>query len=282
MTKFVGLIGHRLKHSVSPAFQQAAFDYLGLDIRYEVWEADKDGLPEVVEGIRHSSKLGANVTIPYKETVLPLLDDVDGVARRIGAVNTIVNRGGKLIGYNTDVSGFMRALEEDGGFVPKGKRAVIIGAGGAARAVGFALLDAGVRSLVVLNRTQAKGEALAWDLKVADKEVFALSWKNGKTLKALAESDLLVNCTSVGMKDSAGEGRSPLGIGLIPKRALVYDVVYNPLVTPLLAGAKKAGARTLGGLPMLVYQGAASLELWTGKPAPLDIMMVAAKRALGR
>jgi shikimate dehydrogenase len=282
MTKTVGLIGYKLSHSISPQFQQAAFDYLGLDIRYEIWETTKDDLPAVMEGWRDASKLGANVTIPHKEAVLQLLDDVDNDARRIGAVNTIVNRAGKLIGYNTDASGFMRALRDDGAFPPRNKRVVLLGAGGAARAVGFALVDAGVKSLVVLDRTQSRGEALAWDLKVSDTEVVALSWKDGRTLMALAECDLLVNCTSVGMKDSSGEGKSPLGIGLIPKRALVYDVVYNPLETPLLAAARKAGARTLGGLPMLVYQGAASFELWTGKSAPIDIMMRVAKRALAK
>jgi len=280
MTKTVGLIGNRLSHSISPQFQQAAFDYLGLDIRYEVWETAKDDLPQVMEVMRDAAKLGANVTIPHKEAVLPLRDDVDNGARRIGAVNTIVNSGGKLIGYNTDASGFMRALREDGAFFPRNKRVVLLGAGGAARAVGFALVDAGVKSLVVLDRTQSKGETLAWDLKVSDTEVIALPWKDGRTLTALGECDLLVNCTSVGMKDSSGESKSPLSIGLIPKRALVYDVVYNPLETPLLAAAKKAGARTLGGLPMLVYQGAASFELWTRKAAPIDIMMRVAKRAL--
>jgi shikimate dehydrogenase len=280
MTKFVGLIGNRLSHSISPQFQQAAFDYLSLDIRYEVWETAKDGLPEVMEGMRDAAKLGANVTIPHKEAVLPLLDDADNDARRIGAVNTIVNRGGKLIGYNTDASGFMRALRDDGAFSPRNKRVVLLGAGGAARAVGFALVDAGVRSLIILNRSVERGWALAWDLKVSDAKVVSLSWKDGHTLTALGECDLLVNCTSVGMKDGSGEGKSPLGIGLIPKRALVYDVVYNPLETPLLAAARKAGARTLGGLPMLVYQGAASFELWTGKSAPIDIMMRVAKRAL--
>jgi shikimate dehydrogenase len=282
MTKFVGLIGYRLKHSISPQFQQVAFDYLGLDIRYEVWETAKDELPNVVEGVRDASRLGANVTIPHKEAVLPLLDKVDQLARRIGAVNTIVKKDGKLVGYNTDANGFIRALEEDGGFVPKGKRAVLIGAGGAARAAGFALVGAGVKSLVILNRTQDRGEALAWDLKISDTKVIALRWKDGRTLTALAECDLLVNCTSVGLKDSASEGRSPLGIGLIPKRALVYDVVYNPIETPLIAAAKKAGARTLGGLSMLVYQGAASFELWTGKSAPIDMMMRVAKRALAK
>jgi shikimate dehydrogenase len=236
----------------------------------------------VVQGIRDFSKLGANVTIPYKEAVLPLLDKVDQLARRIGAVNTIVNKDDKLVGYNTDASGFMKALEEEGGFVPKGKRAILLGAGGAARAVGFALVGAGVKSLVILNRTHDRGEALAWDLKIADTEVIALLWKDGRTLKALGECDLLVNCTSVGMKDSTAEGKSPIGVGLIPKRALVYDVVYNPIETPLIAAAKKAGARTLGGLSMLVYQGAAAFELWTGESAPIEIMMRMAKRALTR
>ena len=282
MIRFVGLIGHKLKHSISPQFQQAAFDYLGLDIRYELWDTEKDELPGVVQGIRGFSKLGANVTIPYKEAVLPLLDKVDQLARRIGAVNTIVNKDDKLVGYNTDASGFMKALEEEGGFVPRGKRAILLGAGGAARAVGFALVTAGVKSLVILNRTQDRAEALAWDLKIGDTEVIALLWKDGRTLKALGECDLLVNCTSVGMKDSTAEGRSPIGVSLIPKRALVYDVVYNPIETPLIAAAKKAGARTVSGLSMLVYQGAAAFELWTDQPAPVDIMMRMAKRALTR
>jgi len=280
MTKFVGLIGHKLKHSVSPQFQQAAFDHLELDIRYKVWETAKDELPEVVEGLRDDSKLGANVTIPYKEAVLPFLDKLDQLARLIGAANTIVKKDDKLVGYNTDARGFVRALEEDGAFSPRNKRAVLIGAGGVARAVGFALVGAGVKSLVILNRTQDRSEALAWDLRISDTKVIALKWKDGLTLTALSTCDLLVNCTSVGMKDSASEGRSPLASGLIPKKALVYDVVYNPMETPLIAAARRAGARTLGGLPMLVYQGAASFELWTGKPAPIDIMMRAAKRAL--
>jgi len=282
MTKYVGLIGHKLSHSISPQFQQAAFDYLRLDIRYDVWETSKDDLPQVMEGLRDASKLGTNITIPHKEAVLPLLDKIDNDARRIRAVNTVVNREGKLIGYNTDASGFIRALRDDGAFSPRNKRVVLLGAGGAARAVGFALVDAGVKSLIILNRGMERGRALAWDLKISDTEVIALSWKDGRTLIALGECDLLVNCTSVGMKDSSAEGKSPLGMGLIPKRALVYDVVYNPMETPLLSAAKKVGARTLGGLPMLVYQGAASFELWTGQSAPIDIMMRAAKRALSK
>jgi shikimate dehydrogenase len=281
MTKYVGIIGHKLRHSISPQFQQAAFDYLNLDVRYEVWEIDKEGLPQVIEGLRDSAKLGANVTIPYKEDVLPLLDELNEIACRIGAVNTIVSRDGKLTGYNTDGSGFIRALRQDAGFEPKDKRVVILGAGGVARAVGYALVDAGVASLAIINRTTERGEILASVLKTSGNEVIASTWKDGKTLQALMECDLLVNCTSVGMKDSEAENQLPIDIRLIPTRALVYDVVYNPVETPLLAAARQAGARTMGGLSMLVYQGAGAFELWMDKPAPVDIMMAAAKKALG-
>jgi shikimate dehydrogenase len=281
MTKYVGIIGHKLRHSISPQFQQAAFDYLNLDVRYEVWEIDKEGLPQVIEGLRDSAKLGANVTIPYKEDVLPLLDELNEIACRIGAVNTIVSRDGKLTGYNTDGRGFIRALRQDAGFEPKDKRVVILGAGGVARAVGYALVDAGVASLAIINRTTERGEILASVLKTSGNEVIASTWKDGKTLQALMECDLLVNCTSVGMKDSEAENQLPIDIRLIPTRALVYDVVYNPVETPLLAAARQAGARTMGGLSMLVYQGAGAFELWMDKPAPVDIMMAAAKKALG-
>src|SRR4030042_393876 len=280
MTKYVGLIGHKLGHSISPEFQQAAFDYLNLDVRYEVWETDKEGLPELIDSLRDPSKLGANVTIPYKENIIPFLDELNEQARCIGAVNAIVHRDGKLVGCNTDGTGFIRALRQDGGFEPEDKRAVILGAGGAARAVGFALVDAGVTSLSIINRTTERGDALASALKASGNEVVASAWKDGRTLQALMECDLLVNCTSVGMEDSEAENQLPIDVRLIPTRALVYDVVYNPVETPLLVAARQAGARTMGGLSMLVYQGAEAFELGTGKPAPIDIMMSAAKKAL--
>jgi shikimate dehydrogenase len=253
---------------------------LNLDVRYEVWETDKEGLPELIDSLRDPSKLGANVTIPHKEAVIPLLDELDDTARRIGAVNAIVNRDGKLIGYNTDGAGFIRALRRDGGFEPRDKRAVILGAGGVARAVSYALVDAGVTSLSITNRTTERGEALASALRTSGVEVVASAWKDGRTLQALMECDLLVNCTSVGMKDSEAENQLPIDVRLIPTRALVYDVVYNPVETLLLAAARQAGARTIGGLSMLVYQGAEAFELWTDRSAPVDIMMSAARKAL--
>lgn len=280
MSKVVGLIGYPLGHSISAHFQQAAFDYLGLDIRYEAWEAGPDQVQAVVAGLRLPARLGANVTIPYKETVVPFLDELDELAQQIGAVNTIVNRGGRLVGYNTDVSAFLRALGKDGNFDPVGKQATILGAGGAARAASFGLVRAGVRALTIVNRTLERAETLAARLKPLLSDVVAISWENAGLKEALSASDLVVNCTSVGMKHSATEGESPLDVALIPKQALVYDVVYNPVETPLLRKAKQAGTRTLGGLAMLVYQGAAAFELWTEREAPLDIMFKAASETL--
>jgi shikimate dehydrogenase len=282
MSKSVGVIGYPLGHSISPLFQQAAFDHLGLDVRYEVWETEPGGLRAVVAEMRQPSKLGANVTVPYKEAVMPLLDELDELAREIGAVNTIVNQGGKLIGYNTDAEGFLKALRCEGGFEPEGKRSVLLGAGGAARAASFALVRAGVSSLVIANRTYERAQALASELRLFGLEIAALPWGGvGPPNEELNTHDLLVNCTSIGMKHSATDGQSPLAKQLIPKQALVYDIVYNPLETPLLRDAKEVGAPTLGGLGMLVYQGGTSFQLWTGEEAPIDIMLRVARKALG-
>jgi shikimate dehydrogenase len=292
-TKYVGLIGYPLGHSISPVFQQAAFDYYALNVRYELWETEPAKLKEVVEGLRRSENIGANVTVPYKETVLPFLDELDPLAREIGAVNTIVRQGDRLVGYNTDVTGFIRALSQDGGFDPWGKRVVLLGAGGVARAASFALAKAGVQSLAITDIVAERAQGLAEDLErtmaggpVSTPEIRAIVRSSGagteeaELMETLADCDLLVNCTPVGMKHSATEGQSPLEARFIPARALVYDLVYNPMETPLLADAKRMGALTLGGLSMLVYQGAASFELWTGCKAPLDVMLRAARRAL--
>ena len=289
MTRFVGLIGRGLKHSISPQFQQAAFDHLELDVHYELWDTEEGDLPEAVEGLRDRSRLGANVTIPHKERVMPLLDEVDRTAAGIGAVNTIVNRDGYLTGSNTDSTGFTRALRQEGGFDPAGRKAVLLGAGGVARAAGFALIGAGVTSLVITDVVAEKARGLAADLRSGsadsggpDREIAMLVQDGPEFDVAVSGCDLLVNCSPVGMKHSATEGQSPLKAALIPRGALVYDLVYNPAETRLIEDAREAGARALGGLAMLVYQGAAAFEMWTGRAAPVDIMMKAAKDALGQ
>jgi shikimate dehydrogenase len=286
--QFISLIGYPLKHSVSPDFQQAALDYCKLDMRYEAREVKAEDLPSAINRLRQPQNLGANITVPYKETITGLLDRIDDLAALVGAVNTVVNTEGGLTGFNTDAPGFLKALREDAGFEPINKKALIIGAGGAARAVSFALLNEKVSSIIIANRSLAKAESLTRALAKhaagsnMKTEISAVPLQSANLEKVVVQCQLIVNCTSVGMKCSSDEGQSPLAERLIPKDALVYDLVYNPSQTPLLRMAKAAGAKTIGGLHMLVYQGAASFKLWTGREAPLDIMLTAARKALVR
>jgi len=291
MSRYIGLIGYPLRHSVSPYFQQAALDYYGLDIRYEAWETSPAELPDIVRNLRKPQNIGANVTVPYKETVLPLLDGIDDLASSIGAVNTIVKKDDRLLGSNTDAYGFIEALDKEGHFDPEGKQVIMLGAGGVARAVTFVLVQRKVASLGISDGIFERASTLAENLVRYIKEaspsskdweasISAFQWQNLGSAGTFVDCDLIVHCTTIGMKDSPQEGQSPLSLEVIPKNVLVYDVVYNPWLTPLLRLAQKAGANILGGLPMLVYQGAASFKLWTGKEAPVDIMLKRAKEML--
>jgi shikimate dehydrogenase len=283
MSSYIGLIGYPLKHSISPYFQQAALDHYRLGIRYEAWETEPSQLRDIVNNLRKLQNVGANITVPYKEAVLPLLDEVDDLASSIGAVNTIVKKNDKLLGFNTDVHGFIKALDKEGHLDPEGKQVVIMGAGGVARAVGFVLVQRKVASLAITDGIFERASALAENLvkyskgasassKDLEPDITAFQWQNLSSASTFDNCDLIVHCTTIGMKDSPQEGQSPLSLEVIPKNVLVYDVVYNPWPTPLLRLAQKAGANILGGLPMLVYQGAASFKLWTGREAPVDIM----------
>lgn len=291
MSRYIGLIGYPLKHSISPYFQQAALDYYRLDIRYEAWETDPAQLHDIVNNLRKPQNVGANVTVPYKEAVLPLLDEVDDLASSIGAVNTIVKKDDRLLGFNTDAYGFIEALDKEGHFDPEGKQVVILGAGGVARAVGFVLVQRKVTSLAITDGISERARALAENLvryikgassspKDLESDVTAFQWQSLSSAETFDNCDLIVHCTTIGMKHSSQEGQSPLRLEVIPRSVLVYDLVYNPWLTPLLRLAQKAGANILGGLPMLVYQGAASFKLWTGREAPVDIMFDKAKEIL--
>ncbi len=277
-----GIIGYPLAHSLSPVFQQAAFDYYGLNVTYEKWEVTLDRLEEAVARLRSQEHLGSNVTIPYKEAAVPLLDEIAEMAASIGAVNTIVNKNGKLIGYNTDAIGFLRALDEDASYDPDGKRVVLIGAGGAARAVAVALLTSGAASLTIVNRDDERARSLAAALARAGFEdrVLIAPLERGSLSRALDGVDLVVNTTPVGMRHGPCPDASPLPDDLVPGDALIFDLVYNPPATRLLAVAGDKGSQTLNGLPMLVYQGAASFELWTGEKAPLGLMFDRVRLAL--
>ena len=291
MSRHLGLIGYPIKHSISPYFQQAALDYYQLDIIYELWETTPEMLVPAVVKIKEHKNLGANVTVPYKEAVLPLLDEVDELASLIGAVNTIVKKGDRLLGFNSDAYGFIEALDKEGHFNPEGKRVVILGAGGVARAVGFALVQKNANSLIIINRTFRRAQVLAnslasystdssSSLETAKTEIAALPWRSLSSEATFSNCQLIINCTTMGMKHSSQEGKSPLSLEVIPKGVLVCDLIYNPWPTPLLELAQKAGADILCGLSMLVYQGAASFKLWTGREAPFDIMFSRAKEIL--
>lgn len=279
--KVVGLIGYPLGHTVSPAFQQAAFDYHSLPVVYEAWQTPPESLDEALVRVRQPDCLGMNATIPHKEAILPRLDWVDDWAREIGAVNTVVNDGGRLHGYNTDASGFLRALRERGSFEVSGKRAVLVGAGGVARAVVLTLAREGAASLTIANRSVARAEALAEAGRSAGLAINVLSMSDSSALAAaIGAADLLVNATSVGMWHATPG--SPVPAEYLHDGLFVHDLVYNPAETVLLRDAARAGARTLNGLSMLVYQGAAAFELWTHRQPPVGLMMARAEEALAR
>ena len=280
MTQLAGIFGYPLSPSLSPAFQQAAFNHYGLDVRYLAWETPPESLAEEVAKLRSGDFLGANVTIPHKESVIALLDEIDPLAQAIGAVNTIVKTGGRLVGHNTDAHGFMRELKDDGNFDPTGKRVLLLGAGGAARAAAFALCREGVATITIANRNVSRAETLAAALHNDAVSVFAAILDNTTLEPVALQADLIVNCTSAGMRHGDSEGQTPLSGGIIPHEAVVMDMIYNPQNTPFLSAARSAGATALGGLPMLIYQGAAAFEMWTGRQAPLDAMFAAGNVAL--
>ena len=279
-TKVIGLIGKPLAHSTSAVFQQAALDHCGIDARYEPWETEREELPALLERMRRDDCLGANVTIPHKERMIDLLDDLDMLAERIGAVNTVVNRNGRLWGYNTDIVGFVHALNRDGDFDPRGRHVLVLGAGGAARAIAVAIIDGAAASLTATDIDQDRAASFLRDLGGQGQTILrAVPAGSAELAAAAAACQLLVNCTPIGMRHSPAENDTPIPPELIPPGVLVFDIVANPPETRLLAEARRRGARTVGGMRMLVYQGAESFRLWTGVEPPLDVMLQAARSA---
>lgn len=280
MVKRLGIIGYPIGHSISPVFQQAALDDSELDALYTSWEIAPEDLEKFINDIRDPDVIGINVTVPHKESVLRLLDDIDDWALRAGAVNTIVNRDGRLVGYNTDGIGFLRGLRHNQDFNLNGKTILIIGAGGSARGVVLALSGESVGHIIIANRTLARAQvlvSLALELGISAQAV-SLDWQ--ELALAGVQANLIVNCTSIGMAHTPEEKLSPLMLQQIPPTCLVYDLVYNPLETQLLREAARAGADTMNGIKMLVYQGAASFELWFERQAPVQIMLSAADAAI--
>jgi len=285
-TKVCGIFGCPVEHSFSPAMHNAAFDALDLDFVYVPFPVEPGCLPAAVEAVRSLGLAGVNVTIPHKQAVLPLLDEVTEEARLIGAVNTIVNNSGRLLGDNTDGRGFLRALMEHAGFTPAGKTALILGAGGAARAVAVQLALAGVRKVFLSNRSKKRAEALAGLLvEIAGPAVEVVPWpgdgENSDMAGVLQFVDLVVQTTSVGMYPEENS-TIPLPFLSFGPGQVACDLVYNPVETLFMKRAGRAGATTLNGLGMLLYQGVLSFELWTGKAAPVEVMREALNEVVYR
>lgn len=266
--KQVFLLGYPIAHSLSPAMHNAALRAMGLDWQYSLLEIQSDGLPETVARLREETCIGANVTIPHKEAVVEWLDELGASARDVRAVNTIVKRNGRLIGENTDSVGFLQALG-DVPFDPRDAHTVILGAGGAARGIAFALGQAGAASLVILNRTLARAQELAQELRLCFPRLVVFTGLDA----GQPDADLVVNSLPV----SAPFDLSSLRLS---PQAVAFDLTYHLDQTPFMRQAKRAGARAVNGLGMLVYQGAASLGLWSGQQPPISIMFDAARQAM--
>ncbi|MEE8360407.1 MAG: shikimate dehydrogenase [Candidatus Omnitrophota bacterium] len=278
MKKRYGLIGYPVKHSFSPAMHNAAFEDLGIDAEYELFDVK----PEDLEGFFAAFKdklSGANVTIPHKEASIEYLDEVRPQARLIGAVNTVILENDKLIGDNTDELGFIEALEVDLGFKAAGKRAVVFGAGGAARAVTFALYSKGIKNIFLIDLDAKRAASLAIDLAKAGCDAAAIEFNKDVVGGLVLNADLLVNATPCGMKESDPE---LIESKFLHKGLSVFDLIYNPDKTALIKRAKEMGCRTANGLGMLLYQGVKAFELWTKKKPNIKVMKQALRKALGQ
>ncbi len=269
-TQFCGVIGNPVGHSLSPAIHNAAFRKLGLNFVYLAWQVETIG--DAIKGLRALGNFrGASVTIPHKVAAIPFLDHVEMTAQRIGAINTIVAEKGKLTGYNTDATGALRALKE-GGVELKGRHIVVLGSGGAARAIAFALaVEAGVQRLTLLGIDDSERTVLAQDIRSQSALTVEDFHLDETTLRrALPEAHVLIHCTPVGMSPNADTTSVPAS--LLHASLSVMDIVYNPLETRLLKDAKHAGCKTIPGLEMFLHQAVAQFELWTNQPAPVDVM----------
>lgn len=279
-TSFVFLLGHPLSHSVSPPMHNRAFQELGLDFCYFPLEVVDEDLATIFAALRKMRVAGCNVTIPHKLRIMDYLDELDPLAATIGAVNTVVFRDGIATGYNTDGRGFILSLEKEGEISIKGKHVLLLGCGGAARAIAMTLGSYGAAGLIIANRTEEKAKSLA--AEVAAKTGLATTGMGVSQglAQATAKAEVIVNATSLGMHPN--NDQSPLDLSLLRKEHIVADIVYNPRKTKLLLAAEALGARTVEGLGMLVYQGAEAFRLFTGSKPPVAEMFLEARRQLAR
>jgi shikimate dehydrogenase len=266
----VGIVGWPVAHSLSPAIHNAAFEALGLDWVYVPLPVEPSAIREALNGLCALGFAGANVTMPHKSAAAAVADTLTEDARRLGAVNTLVIDGSSLHGHNTDAPGFERFLRDDAAFDPIGRRVLILGAGGAARACALAVARGGADSITVAARDPARVEPVAQALEGFATQVHPVAFEAASRV----EADLVVNATPLG---SRGEMPPHPAVG---SGVVVVDLLTHPVVTPLQTAARAEGAAAFGGLGLLLHQGGLSFELWTGHPAPLDVMSAAALAAL--
>jgi shikimate dehydrogenase len=266
-TGLCGVILHPAGHTLSPAMHNAAYEKMGLNSVYLAF--DVVNVEYALAGMRSLGIRQFSVSVPHKVEVMEYLDEIDPAAKAVGAVNTVINKDGRLIGYNTDVDGVRMSFTENGVEI-KGRKVLLLGAGGAARAIAFVVKDMG-GELIILNRTLPKAKALA--------EEFGGRW-GGLQEGSGIEADVVVNSTSVGMYPKVDE--TPIGKDGLKPGMVVFDIVYNPLKTRLLMEAEGAGCKTINGMNMLVYQGARQIELWTGLKPPVEVMKEAFLKGYSR
>jgi shikimate dehydrogenase len=275
----VGVFGFPIAENPTGIMQEAAFVEIGLNWRYLLFEVKPEALPDAVRGARALGMHGFNLTIPHKVAVMALLDEIAPDAAKIGAVNTVRRVGNRLIGENTDGKGFVRGLREEAGLDPRGKKVVILGAGGAARAISVELALAGAGELVIVNRNNVRGEMLVADLR--DRTGVKASFEPWTgTHQISQQTDILVNATSIGLYPDV-DARPDVSLESARPDLLVCDVIPNPPETPLIREARQKGLKVLTGLPMLVYQGVIGFEMWTGHKAPEGVMKAALAKAFG-
>jgi len=277
-TRVYGVIGDPIEHSLSPAMHNAAFNHLKLDFVFLAFRVKAAELEDAVRGMRGLGIHGLNVTMPHKDAVTKYLDEVDATVKFLGSVNTILNDDGRLLGFNTDGVGALRALR-DNGVDLNGKKLLLLGAGGAAKAIAHAFAKE-VEELYILNRASEKAKDLAEALSRAlGRKVVGDALSPSAVQRNLRDADVLINATSAGMHPNINQ--SLVAPQWLKPDLTVMDIVYNPLETKLAKDAKAAGARVVSGVEMLLYQGAASFEIWTGLSAPIEVMRRAALDKLG-
>ncbi|MDP1809560.1 MAG: shikimate dehydrogenase [Actinomycetota bacterium] len=275
-TSFTGIIGYPIEHTLSPSFQNAAFERAGLNWVYLPFKVEPDRLEISFAGLAAAGCRGLNVTMPHKQAVFTLVDEAAESAAVVKAVNTVEFKGGRSIGHNTDGLGFVRSLKSDAAFDPVGKKVLVIGAGGAAQSIALALAKAGAGEMKILNRTRKKAETIVGLVRSYYAGSIA-SIADMDDSDDIRSCDLVVNATSVGMATNPG---LPLGLDLLRPGQVVYDIIYWPAETEFLRLAKAGGARTVNGAGMLLYQGAAAFTIWTGLPAPIEEMAQALRAEL--